>query len=979
MARSWSFPPFRLDEDTGSLWRDDTLVSLPPKAVAVLAALVAQAGQVVTKEALFAAAWPETAVTDGVLKGCIRQIRRALGEHGKTARYIATVHWRGYRFCAPVTPVERSVPGMLSTPLSAAEPGALSSTVAASPPFLVGREAELARLQQWWAEACQGRRQVVFITGEAGIGKTSLVDAFVAQVAAAAAVWSARGQCIEHYGVGEAYLPLLEALGQLGRGPDGAHLAALLHQSAPTWLVHLPALLPAADYEAVQRRAGGTTRERMLRELAEAVEVLTTAQPLILILEDLHWSDGATLDWLAAMARRRATARLLVLGTYRPAEAVVQAHPVRRVTQELQVHGQGMELPVGSLTESAVAAYLQQRFGSGAHPTALARVLHQRTEGNPLFLGAVVDALVRQGVVPQGPVGWDLSEGVTAVRVAVPESLRQLVEQQLEQLPPEAQQVLEAAGVVGVEFTAAAVAAGVEQAVEQVEEWCTTLARHGQFVQTRGETEWPDGTVTTRYEFRHALYREILYERVQMSRRMRWHRQIGLRLETSYGPMARELAAPLAEHFVRGRDYERAVPYLRQAGEQAMARSAHREASLRYEQALQALEHLPQTPETGTQAIDLHLALRTALIPLGDSAAIFTHMRAAEALAEQLGDLDRQGRIAAYWTRDWWGTGHHEQAVVWGQRALTLIRTDAVLRMTVQLYLSYAYYHLGAYQAAVTLLTEALGALGELPPRARLGAALPATALRQSLVQSLTELGRFDDGIRYGQEAIQIAERADHAFSLYQACRRLATLYLCQGTLDHAIPLLERTLALCQEADLPYGVPSTISRLGLAYAQAGRPTEALPYLEQTTQLAVAYQTDGGYAMWLALLSESYLLVGHLSTARSLAHEALAIAQDRQERGVQGYALRLLGALTAQGTDSDMAAAAGYYQHAIGLAQELGMRPLLAHCHLGVGSLYSRLGQRAQATAALSTAVEIYRALSMSFWLPQAEAALARSS
>jgi predicted ATPase/DNA-binding winged helix-turn-helix (wHTH) protein len=522
MARSWSFPPFRLDLGTGSLWRGDALVPLPPKPFAVLATLVAHAGQVVTKEALFDAAWPDTAVTDGVLKGCIRQIRHALGERAGTASSIATVHRRGYRWCVPVTPVEGPLSGTgPEGPVAAVGPRAPSPVGAPSLSGLVGREAELAQLQQCWAQACQGRRQVVFITGEAGIGKTTLVDAFVAQVAATAVVWSARGQCIEHYGAGEPYLPLLEALGQLGRGPDGAQLVALLHQVAPTWLVHLPALVPAADAEAVQRRVGGATRARMLRELAEAVEGLTAQRPVVLVLEDLHWSDRATLDWLASVAWRRASARLLVLGTYRPAEAVMQAHPVRRVTQELRLHGQGVELPVGLWEEPAVAAYLTQRFGAGARPERLARGLHQRTEGNPLFLVMAVDELVRRGVVRQAPAGWELVGGVEAAIVGVPESLRQLIDRQLAPLPLEVQQILEAAGVVGVEFTTAAVAAAVEQAVEQVEEWCAGWARSGQFVQTHGEVEWPDGTVTAGYEFRHALYREILSERVPVSRRLR--------------------------------------------------------------------------------------------------------------------------------------------------------------------------------------------------------------------------------------------------------------------------------------------------------------------------------------------------------------------------------------------------------------------------------------------------------------------------
>jgi DNA-binding winged helix-turn-helix (wHTH) protein/tetratricopeptide (TPR) repeat protein len=976
MALSWSFPPFRLDLDTGSLWRDDELVPLPPKPFAVLAALVAHAGQVVTKEALFAAAWPDTAVTDGVLKGCIRQIRRALGESTGTTSYIATVHRRGYRFCAPVTSVEALVSGAIADGRGATIDLRVPTLVVSPPSALVGREAELAQLHQWWAQACQGRRQVVFITGEAGIGKTTLVDAFVAQLAATEAVWSAGGQCIEHYGAGEAYLPLLEALGQLGRGPDSAHLVRLLHQFAPTWLVHLPALVPEAEYEAVQRRAGGTTRERMLRELAEAVEGVTAQRPLVLVLEDLHWSDRATMDWLASVARRRGAARLLVLGTYRPAEAVIQAHPVRQVTEELRLHGQAVELSLGLWAEPEVATYLTQRFGVRVRPERLARVLHQRTEGNPLFLVTVVDELVRQGVVRQTPAGWELIGGAEAAVVGVPESLRQLIDRQLAQLPREGQQILEAAGVVGVEFTAAAVAAGVEQPVEKVEEWCMTWARRWQFVQTHDAVEWPDGTVTASYGFRHALYREILYERVPISRRMRWHRQIGLRLEMGYGQRAREVAAALAEHFLQGRDYGRAVRYLGQAGEQAMARSAHREAVMHYEQAMDALQHLSQTPETSGQAIDFHLALRTALIPLGDAAAIFTHMRAAEALAEQLGDLDREGRIAAYWTRDLGLTGHPEQAVVRGQRALALIHEDVVLRMTAQLYLSYAYYFLGAYSAAVTLLTEALDSLGALPPRAHLGAALPAVVLRHSLVQSLTELGQFDDGLSYGQEAVRIAERAGHSFSLYQACRSLARLYLGQGTFDRAIPLLERALALCHEADLPYGVPGTVFRLGWAYAQGGRATEALPYLNQAAQLAELHPTDEENAMRLVLLSESYICLGNLAAAIPLAHAALTMAQERQERGFQGYALRLMGALAAQGVAPDVAVAAGYYQQAIVLAQELGMRPLLAHSHFGLGTLYNHLGQRAPATAALSMAVELYRAMAMTFWLPQAEATLA---
>src|SRR5262249_13740756 len=291
------------------------------------------------------------AVSGGVLKPCIGQIPLALEETARASRYIATVHRRGYRFIALVTVREPAPTAVLTQepqPFAASATASAQGRQALPPVLMVAREAELAQLYQCWRQVLQGTRQLVFVTGEAGIGKTTLVDAFVARVlateracrpcadAVAPAVWLGHGQCIEQYGAGEAYRPLLEALGQVGRGPDGAHFIELLRQQAPSWLVQLPALLSPAGYEALQHESSGTTRDRMLRELAEAVEALTAGHPLVLVLEDLHWGDYATLDWLAYVARRQEPARLLVLGTYRPVEAVMRAHPIRTVTQELQ-------------------------------------------------------------------------------------------------------------------------------------------------------------------------------------------------------------------------------------------------------------------------------------------------------------------------------------------------------------------------------------------------------------------------------------------------------------------------------------------------------------------------------------------------------------------------------------------------------------------------------------------------------------------
>ncbi|MBI3304450.1 MAG: hypothetical protein HYZ72_20500 [Deltaproteobacteria bacterium] len=309
--------------------------------------------------------------------------------------------------------------------------------------------------------------------------------------------------------------------------------------------------------------------------MAEAVEALTAERGLVLRFEDLHWSDYSTLNLISYLARRRERARLLMIGTYRPVEVLGNGHPLRTVTQELQLHGYCAELPLGWLTEAAVAEYLAVRFGVGAQHRpgfstghvplqSLAQVIHQHTEGNPLCMVNVVEHVMAQGALVQVDGRWVLRGGVEEVAGGVPENLRQMIEKHLDRLSPEEQRVLEVASVAGMEFSAAAVAAGVEAAGDEVEERCAGLARRGQFLQARGLAEWPDGTVAARYGFIHALYQEVVYERVPAGRRVHLHRRIGEREEAAYDNRAGEIAAELAVHFERGRDYRRAVHYLQQ-------------------------------------------------------------------------------------------------------------------------------------------------------------------------------------------------------------------------------------------------------------------------------------------------------------------------------------------------------------------------------------------------------------------------------
>ncbi|ETW95013.1 MAG: hypothetical protein ETSY2_48760, partial [Candidatus Entotheonella gemina] len=359
--RDWRllrFDDFRIDLTDERLWRDDKHVRLTPKTFAMLRCLAERPGQLVTKEELLDAVWPETVVSESVLTNCMRELRRALGDQARAPQFIETVHRRGYRFMAEIvadgSSRTASVPSVERDPMVRRLAAMMSADVQGDSRLLVGREAELDQLRQQWFTAQDSQRQVVFVTGEAGIGKTTLVEAFVHEVMQHQEVVVSRGQCIDHYGVGEAYLPLLEALGLLLRGPQGPDFMPVLKREAPSWLLQLPAFVSEAEFDMLQRRASGATRERMLRELAEAIETLTQEHPLLLILEDLHWSDLSTLAWLSYVAWRRAPARLMILSTYRSVDAMMQQHPVQDMMQELQRHGLCAELALSYLSQAGI-------------------------------------------------------------------------------------------------------------------------------------------------------------------------------------------------------------------------------------------------------------------------------------------------------------------------------------------------------------------------------------------------------------------------------------------------------------------------------------------------------------------------------------------------------------------------------------------------------------------------------------------------
>jgi predicted ATPase/DNA-binding winged helix-turn-helix (wHTH) protein len=963
-----TFGGYRLDLRAGQLWRGSQVVKLTPKAFEMLCYFVGCPGQLVTKDDLLATVWPQAVVGSATLASCIQTLRKALRDKAKTPRYIETVPRRGYRFIAPLTTTPPILSSEFQVPRSLPPP---IPSLQSSAPTLVEREAELAQLHGWLRKALDGERQIVFVTGEPGIGKTTLVEAFLHSLKSRGqhqvsedhkyvlsegqpldprcqtldiSPWIGQGQCIEHYGAGEPYLPLLEALGRLCRQPNGEQIVALLAQYAPIWLVQMPALVSTEEFGALQRKTVGATRERMLRELAEVLEILTAERLLVLWLEDLHWGDGATLDWLAFIARRRERAKLLVLGAYRPVEVSMTEHPLRAIKQELQLHGQCEELPLIGLSEEAVREYLAMRVhhitasardieqspnhvhegverqrqretgskknrlradvpgsDSDTDLRGIAQRLHRRTDGNPLFFVNVVDTLIAQNVISIVDGQWVIQKDVEQTATVVPENLRQLIERQYERLPPEAQRVLEVASVAGAGFSAAAVAAGVATTVEAVEEQCGELARQDHFLRLSGAHEWPDETVAARYSFRHALYQEALYERLSVGRRQRLHQQIGERIEQGYGDQVREIAAELAMHFERGRAYAKAVHYHHEASENAVRRNAQQEAIKHISTGLVLFDMLPDTPERTQQELTLQVTLGELLTTVKG----FGVPEVAQAFARAL-ELCRQPTetpqlfraLLGLWTfyveRAELATAHELAA-----RLLRLSQNVQSKGFFVWAHLSLGItsHFQGDQMGARHHLEQSLAFYDPSRFRALSSQYDPSVLSLSTLGPVLWLLGYPEQAWQRSKEALTLSREFPHPYNLVYALNLASRVCWLQGKQEAVQKVQEELVAFSQEQGFTSYLALGKVLGGWIVAEQGNREEGLSQMRQNLVAWRATGAESARPYYLALLAEVYRTVGQPEEGRRVVDEGLAEGVNTGGRFFEAELYRLKGEFT----------------------------------------------------------------------------------
>lgn len=984
------FGLYRLDLPNQQLSRGKQAVRLTGKAFAVLSHLVSHSGQLVSKDDIFQAVWPDTVVGDSTLTSCVKELRKALHDKAKAPQYIETVHRRGFRFIAALTTPQPDPSPESQSPQGLQGLQGLSNQPVSAPPLpllpsalpVVGREAELEQLHEWLDKTLAGERHIVFVTGEPGIGKTAVVETFVSQIAAQEKrgrgehLEIGHGQCIEQYGAGEAYLPILEALGRLCRGPQADQLIALLRQHAPTWLAQMPVLLPPEEREQLQREVQGVTRERMLRELAEALEVLTAESPLILVLEDLHWSDASTISLLAALARRQEVARLLVLGTYRPVEMLANGHPLRGLVQELSGQRLCTELPLRTLTVETVEAYLARRFPNSAFPTRLPQVLYDRTGGNPLFLVNTVEDLIAGNLLAETEGSWCLQTPLDDLPLNIPESLRRLIAKQMERLESPERQILAAGSIAGTEFSAAAVAAALETDVVEVEACSEALAMRQAFLQRAGVGEWPDRTQAARYGFQHALHQELWYEQVSVSQRQQWQLRIGERLEEAYGDRTQEIAAELAIRFEQAGDAERAIPYLQQAGENALQQNGYNEAITHLTKGLSVLKALPEAPERPEQELGLQILLAPALLIAKGCTAVDvgTAYHRVRELCQQTGEVPRVfpalvGLFLFYGLRAEYQTTRDlaEQMLQLGERS-----DDPVLQMWAHMAMGTTLAMMGEFvsarehqEYAISLYTAQRSDQTNVVPLGMgshslrlIGAEGQALGMT---VFTLYNLGYPAQAVQNMKLAIAFAQGQSHPFSLVTVLSAAAHLHLVLRQVEVGHAHTEACLSLGAE----YGFQDLHRRFvfyrGWTLALQGQMEEGLGQMRESIASLRAAGQIWMVSDFLAFLADIYLGLGRCKEGLDAITEAFALMEETGERHYEAEIYRLKGELvlrderqTGIAQDARPATEAeSYFQHALEISRRQEAKALELRAAMSMSRLWQQQGRQQQAHQLLS--------------------------
>jgi class 3 adenylate cyclase/tetratricopeptide (TPR) repeat protein len=833
----------------------------------------------------------------------------------------------------------------------------------------VGRDDELEQLRRIQQLAGAGHGQIAAIVGEAGVGKSRLIYEFTHSHRLQG--WLVLEATAVSYGKATSYLPVVDLLkGYFGiqnrddvresREKVTGKLLTLDRSLEPTLPALLALLEVPVDDVAWQACDPGQRRQRTLDAVRRMLLREAREQPLLVIFEDLHWIDGETQALLDRLVDSLGSARLLLLVNYRPE----YQHAWSSKTSYSQMR-------LDALPAESAEELLDALLGQEPGLAPLKQLLVKR--GNPFFLEETIRTLVETKALAGERGGYRLTQPIQAIQV--PSTVQVVLATRIDRLSPEDKHLLQVASAIGKDVPFGLLRAIADLPDEALRRGLERL-QAAEFLYETGL--FPD----LECSFKHALTHEVTYGGLLRERRRELHARIVEAIETLHRDRLGEQIDRLADHAVRGELREKAIHYLRQAGLRAGARSALGAARSSFEQALDVLEALPQSQSTLEQAFEIRLELRSVLHQLGEVPKMAERLREAEGFAERLNDDHRRGRVCALMTHTHSLLGELDEALESGSRALAIAerRGDLRLRILATSNLEQAHCWRGEYEQAVRLATENLAMLPADWTHEHLGNATPPSVFaRHWLVKSLASLGRFAEAGEHAAEAIRLAEPTHHAYTIAQAHRAAATLHLLKGDWARARSLIERWISVLRPGNVLMLLPDGVASSAWALAQLGEAGEALNRQQEGEQLVERFVASGtvGDTGWIfQSLGRACLLLGRVDEARRLADRA--IASSPRHAGFAAHAQHLLGDIATHPDRFEAEDAGAHYRQALALAESRGMRPLAAHCHLGLGRLHHRTGQREQAHDHFTTAMTMYRDMDMRFWLEQAEAEVMRA-
>lgn len=946
-----------IDVPRGLLLRDGRPVPLRPKTWSVLLYLAERPGLLVSRDQLLEALWPGVAVTPETVNKSISELRVALGDDDKPARYIETANRRGYRFLVDLLS-DRPHPAM------AAPAAPLEPVIDRARPLhpLVGRDRELAELASALELAHAGQPQVRMVSGPAGIGKTALVTGFLESAAVRGSVGPLlvlRATCFEQHGPAEPLLPVLQALESLARrSSERDGLVRLMRRAAPMWLAQMPWLTGEQDAEALQRSLHGQGPQRMPREFAALVDGLAAERTLVLVLEDLHASDPATIDMITLLAQRPAPLRLLVVGNYRPADLAVRDQNLASAVRTMLARPQCVQIPLHDLTLEAACAYLAARFPEHAFPDELPTTLHAHTGGQPLFLVSVLDHMVAHGWIVRSGARWTLDRALSSIDLGVPEDVRQLLETQLYQRSPAERALLEAASVVHGEITTRTLAAALGRDAAEVESCCEALARAALFLQAAGRVEWPDGSVARRYAFSHDFHRQVVYQSIAEERRVRLHRGVGEALEAAWGTRAVDIASQLAMHFRRGGDGAHAQRYMIVAGRRARARFATREAIACFASALEAMRALPAGTARDRAELDIRLELGRALADHEGFAAESVrsnYARVTELCATAGSEADLFEALYARWYL------HSLRGEPQATRELASQLKDLALRLGTAgplVLADSALVRLALWQGRLADTHEPMAALlareAELPdaPAGTYGMD-PLVAASMHYASTLWLLGESTGARDAASSGIERARASGNPFFLAGALSQGAMVRLFLGDVAEGADLAEQASSVAAEHEFVFWHAYAAALAGWAMVQRGCADDGASAIERAAHALQATGTSLFRTCVQAFLAEARLRTGACADGLEAVRTGLDIAERSFGCGYEPELWRLRGELLLARDPADHAGGDAALLRALELARASGARSLELKAALSLAAAWQQRGRGAAARDVLA--------------------------